>query len=122
MLRRFLRAIASLTSFSLLGRRAHSSHSAHTRPLPTPALTRYQSPKKHYHVRLAESRTRYWDLPFEWKNDAAPPGLSLPRLRLPWWNGSRVFNLHMHNKQLHLFKSSDLELPKAAFDAAPDRN
>jgi hypothetical protein len=74
----------------------------------------FYQPKKHLHVRLAESRVRYWDHPFEWRVQEG--------LRLPLWNGSRVFNLHMHNKQLHLFRSSDAEIDPVAWAAAPDRN
>ena len=74
----------------------------------------FYNPKKHLSVRLAESRVKYWDSPFEWRVEGG--------LRLPLWNGSRVFNLHMHNKQLHLFRSSDPEIPADAWAAAPERN
>ena len=79
----------------------------------------FYHPKQHYTVKLVESGIPYWDTPasgegFVWKTDTG--------LRLPWWNKSRVFNLHMHNKQLQLFRSTDLEIPKAAWDAAPERN
>jgi len=74
----------------------------------------FYHPKKHFHVKLAESSIHYWDLPFAWK--------VVEGLRKPFWNGSSVFNLHMHNKQLHLFRSSDSDIPKAEWDAAPDRN
>jgi len=79
----------------------------------------FYHPKEHFSVRLAESAVRYWDTPasgvgFEWRTDAG--------LRLPFWNQSRVFNLHMHNKQLHLFRSSDLEIPADLWAAAPERN
>jgi hypothetical protein len=74
----------------------------------------FYHPKKHLHVRLAESRVKYWDYPFEW--------VQREGLRLPIWNGSRVFNLHMHNKQLHLFRSSDPGIDPEAWAKAPDRN
>jgi len=74
----------------------------------------FYHPKKHLHVKLAESRVQYWDYPFEWR--------VVDGLRKPFWNHSNVFNLHMHNKQLHLFKSSDKEIPKEAWDLAPERN
>ena len=50
-------------------------------------------------------RVPYWDAPFEWQL------LDLPiRLRVPFWNGTRVFNLHMHSKQLHLWRSTDSDI------------
>jgi hypothetical protein len=43
-------------------------------------------------------------------------------LRRPFWNGSAVFNLHMHSKQLHLFRSSDAAMSAAAFALVPEHN
>ena len=74
----------------------------------------FYHPKKHLHVKLEESRVKYWDHPFEWR--------LVDGLRLPLWNGSRVFNLHMHNKQLQLFRSSDPAIDPVAWAAAPERN
>lgn len=71
-------------------------------------------PKKHLFVRLEESSVRYWDAPFSWD-------VSTGR-RIPLWNGSRVFNLHMHNKQLHLFRSDELAIDPDAWAAVPERN
>ena len=34
-------------------------------------------------------------------------GSSAPRLRVPVWNGTRVWNLHMHSKMLHWWRSDD---------------
>jgi hypothetical protein len=74
----------------------------------------FYHPKQHLSVRLAESRVRYWEAEFAW--------VQVQGLRVPVWNGSRVFNLHMHNKQLHLFRSSDPGIDPVAWAAAPERN
>jgi hypothetical protein len=52
-----------------------------------------------------ESEVQYWNASFEWRL-LDPPN----RLRVPFWNGTRVFNLHMHSKQLHLWRSTDSDI------------
>ena len=98
---------------------------------------------------MDESATRYWDFPFAWRLVPLPEGVapallvdldgqrwgggkrgayggggvsSGQGLRAPFWNGTRVFNLHMHSKQLHLWRSTDDEVPRNAFAAVPTRN
>ena len=51
------------------------------------------------------NKVRYWDAPFEWRLLDFPT-----RLRVPFWNNTRIFNLHMHSKQLHLWRSTDLDV------------
>lgn len=63
----------------------------------------FYGPSQYFSYKLGFSQVRYWDAPFEWHLIAVPPG----RLRVPVWNGSRAFNLHMHSKQLHLWRSTD---------------
>lgn len=59
-------------------------------------------PGRHFSFKLEFSQVPYWDAPFEWRL-LEPPN----SLRVPIWNGSRAFNLHMHSKQLHLWRSTD---------------
>jgi hypothetical protein len=43
------------------------------------------------------------------RSSASAP--TAPVLRVPIWNGSRVFNLHIHSKMLHWWRSDDAAVP-----------
>ena len=68
-------------------------------PLGTWCCGSFEWPRKHLQLKMQESSTKYWDEVFEWR--------VVDGLRRPFWNNTEVFNLHMHSKQLHLFRSSD---------------
>jgi hypothetical protein len=74
----------------------------------------FYSPSKHFVVKVPESAVKYWERPFEWRVERD--------LRLPFWNGSAVWNLHMHSKHLHLWKSEDLVMHAGMLAHLPDRN
>ena len=74
-------------------------------PLSTWCCGIQTEPLLRFYSKNANSEVQYWDAPFEWRL------LDLPkRLRVPFWNGTRVFNLHMHSKQLHLWRSTELDI------------
>ena len=83
-------------------------------PLGTWCCGSFEWPRKHLTIKMAESVEAYWDAPFEWR--------VVDGLRRPFWNGSAVFNLHMHSKQLHLFRSSDAVMSAAAYALVPEHN
>jgi hypothetical protein len=83
-------------------------------PLGTWCCGSFEWPRKHLKIMMAESATAYWDAPFEWR--------IVGGLRVPVWNGTRVFNLHMHSKQLHLFRSDEREMSQEAFGRVPVHN
>jgi len=83
-------------------------------PLGTWCCGSFEWPRKHLKIKMEESVEAYWDAPFEWR--------VVDGLRRPFWNGSAVFNLHMHSKQLHLFRSSDKEMSEAAFALVKEHN
>lgn len=62
----------------------------------------FEQPRRHFWHKLEESEVPYWEANFSWAAD-----LATGALRVPVWNGSKAFNLHMHSKQLHLFRSRD---------------
>lgn len=62
----------------------------------------FYNPGQRFIIKSGPCQVRFWDAPFEWRL-LDPPG----RLRVPVWNGTRAFNLHMHSKQLHLWRSND---------------
>ena len=74
----------------------------------------FQYPRKHFEMRLEESEARYWELPFNWT--------LVDGLRVPLWNGSRAFNLHVHSKHLHLWRSTDKELDAEAVAKVPEHH
>jgi hypothetical protein len=75
----------------------------------------FEKPKEHFTHRDGESEVAYWDRPFDWTMVPPPAGSGKrvwPRgaaapdaLRVPTWDGNRVFNLHIHSKQLEPWKS-----------------
>jgi len=87
-------------------------------PLGTWCCGNFEHPRKHLTFKMTESYVKYWELPFEWRvvREAGR------ELRKPFWNGTRVFNLHMHSKQLQLFRSTDLKLNETALAEVSERN
>jgi hypothetical protein len=83
-------------------------------PLGTWCCGSFEWPRRHLTIKMAESSTKYWDEPFEWR--------VVDGLRRPFWNNTAVFNLHMHSKQLHLFRSSDKVMSAAAFALVKEHN
>jgi hypothetical protein len=81
----------------------------------------FEKPRKHLSVKMEESETKYWKGDFQWRvvQDSEAGG---KRVRRPFWNGAPVFNLHMHSKQLQLWRSDELEFPEAAFKLVKERN
>jgi hypothetical protein len=68
-------------------------------PLGTWCCGSFEWPRKHLEIRMEESATKYWLAPFEWR--------VVDGMRRPFWNGTPAFNLHMHSKQLRLFRSDE---------------
>ena len=93
-------------------------------PLGTWCCGNFEHPRKHMTFKMTESYVKYWEKPFEWRvaEGAATRAAGGGRLRVPLWNGTRVFNLHMHSKQLHLFRSTELQLNKTALAEVAERN
>jgi hypothetical protein len=118
-------------------------------PLGTWCCGSFTHPRNHLKEKMGESATPYWDYPFAWRSVPLPPGTDAALLvdldgnrwgagrrgaygggggstgeglRAPFWNGTRAFNLHMHSKQLHLWRSTDDEAPRNALAAVPQRN
>ena len=83
-------------------------------PLGTWCCGSFEWPRKHLSIKMQESATAYWAGVFEWR--------VVGGRRRPFWNDTQIFNLHMHSKQLHLFRSSDAEMSKAAFAKVPLHN
>jgi hypothetical protein len=90
-------------------------------PLGTWCCGSFNQPKKHLAVKMEESETQYWKGNFSWAvvEDKDAGGA---RVRRPFWNGEAVFNLHMHSKQLQLWRSDDLVFPEAEFKKVKERN
>jgi hypothetical protein len=73
----------------------------------------FEQPRRHFWHKLEESEVLYWNANFSWSEDKAHGAL-----RVPTWNNSRVFNLHMHSKQLHLFRSRDANFTQDQLDGS----
>lgn len=71
---------------------------------------------------MEESETKYWAGDFQWRTVRGDADAGGADVRRPFWNGVPVFNLHMHSKQLHLWRSDELEFPAAAFALVKERN
>ena len=68
-------------------------------PLGTWCCGSFEWPRKWLEIKMEESSTRYWEGAFEWRNVSGR--------RRPFWNNTPAFNLHMHSKQLRLFRSAE---------------
>lgn len=58
-----------------------------------------------------------WDADARATAEAARAGAP-PILRVPVWNGTRCFNLHLHSKMLHWWRSDDLDVEDVLKDPA----
>ena len=71
----------------------------------------FEKPKEYYSHRHKDSLVPYWDFPFVWVNRTlviqqfTDPYPIETMVTIPEWNSLRVFNLHIHSKQLYLWKS-----------------
>jgi len=83
-------------------------------PLGTWCCGSFEWPRQHLKIKMLESVTNYWDEVFEWR--------IVDGLRKPYWNNTEVFNLHMHSKQLHLFRSSDLVMDPVEYAKVKEHN
>lgn len=91
-------------------------------PLGTWCCGDFNHPRAHLTHKMEESYVKYWEKPFEWRGVAEQGVAKGKPLRKPFWNGTRVFNLHMHSKQLHLFRSTDITMNMTAFAEVSERN
>ena len=82
-------------------------------PLGTWCCGSFEWPRKHLTLRMEESSTKYWDGVVEWRNVSG--------MRRPFWNGTDIFNIHMHSKQLKLFRSDEPWNATALLDV-PEHN
>jgi hypothetical protein len=82
----------------------------------------FEKPRKHLAVKMEESETKYWKGDFQWRVVHGDPDAGGASVRRPFWNGAPVFNLHMHSKQLQLWRSDELVFPAAAFALVKERN
>lgn len=82
----------------------------------------FQLPRLHFSIKLEESEVLYWNAPFNWTLVKDPLNRYPAGLRVPVWNETRVFNLHLHSKHLYLWKSSDKELDLEAVARVPENH
>ena len=105
-------------------------------PLGTWCCGSFVSPRSHFKITMDESATPYWAFPFAWQLKSLHSAQTKPlqfrdldgklwagaELRVPVWNNTPVFNLHMHSKQLHLFRSTDAAIPRNAYGVVRSKN
>jgi len=91
-------------------------------PLGTWCCGDFNHPRAHLTHKMEESYVKYWEHPFEWRPVTDVRVAEGKPLRKPFWNHTRVFNLHMHSKQLHLFRSTDITMNMTAYNEVSERN